>query len=151
MKLSIANTRLQRLQLLLNMAALAWMVGASRFAVMYWKGFVRLQRVLRNAIPADQELSDIVNSVASRVGVGPLRTVVATEIASPFIACTHHVQLVWPKSFASPNHELLRSLIAHEAAHVRRRDYMVARLEMIAAIIWWWNPFFLVFSKSSPL
>ncbi|NNE66040.1 MAG: M48 family metalloprotease [Pyrinomonadaceae bacterium] len=36
--------------------------------------------------------------------------------------------------------EELQMVLAHELAHVRRRDYLVRWLEWSAAIIFWWNP-----------
>ena len=33
------------------------------------------------------------------------------------------------------------SLLAHEMAHLRRRDHWVRLLELIATVLYWWNPF----------
>ena len=33
-----------------------------------------------------------------------------------------------------------RWVLAHELAHVRRRDYMVRWLEWLACVCFWWNP-----------
>src|SRR5262249_44259875 len=30
----------------------------------------------------------------------------------------------------------------HELAHLRRRDQWVSRLELLAGLIWWWNPLY---------
>jgi len=40
---------------------------------------------------------------------------------------------------ALPSH-CRRSVIAHELAHLRRRDHWVSWLQMLAECVWWWNP-----------
>src|SRR5262249_49362117 len=39
--------------------------------------------------------------------------------------------------------EGLRAVLAHELAHLRRRDHWVRWLELAAECLWWWNPVFL--------
>ena len=33
-----------------------------------------------------------------------------------------------------------RGILAHELAHLRRRDHWVRRLVLIAGLAWWWHP-----------
>src|SRR5436305_6512665 len=33
-------------------------------------------------------------------------------------------------------------IIAHELAHLARRDHWVVRLELLVEAVWWWNPLF---------
>ena len=32
--------------------------------------------------------------------------------------------------------------MVHELAHVKRLDHVVGWFELVAAIVWWWNPLF---------
>ena len=34
------------------------------------------------------------------------------------------------------------ALLLHELAHVKRRDHIVGWIELVAGIVWWWNPLF---------
>ena len=43
-----------------------------------------------------------------------------------------------------------RAVLAHELAHLRRRDHWVRRLEMVAAVFHWWNPLFWLAFKWQP-
>jgi len=36
----------------------------------------------------------------------------------------------------------LRTVIAHELAHLRRRDHWIAFVQLVAECVWWWNPLF---------
>lgn len=54
---------------------------------------------------------------------------------------------VWRSSVVMPhgladvlNDKQLASILAHEVAHVVRRDTIIALLQQIAAAIFWWNP-----------
>jgi hypothetical protein len=35
-----------------------------------------------------------------------------------------------------------RGILAHELAHLRRGDPWVGRIELVAGLIWWWNPLY---------
>ncbi len=39
-----------------------------------------------------------------------------------------------------PGSEELRAILAHELAHVRRRDHLMRWLEWLACAVFWWNP-----------
>ena len=53
------------------------------------------------------------------------------------------LRLVWPETMSSRD-EVVRSrgVIAHELAHVRRGDHYLAWIELVAGLLWWWNPLF---------
>jgi beta-lactamase regulating signal transducer with metallopeptidase domain len=38
--------------------------------------------------------------------------------------------------------ERWRGILAHELAHLRRCDHWVSRLELVAGLVWWWNPLY---------
>jgi hypothetical protein len=35
-----------------------------------------------------------------------------------------------------------RCILAHELAHLKRKDHWLSRLEVLASLVWWWNPLF---------
>lgn len=120
---------------------LLWLLGAIacvlRNVCQVWKQ----NRVIRRASPASDQLTGIVAEVARKLRLRPLRTKVLSGIASPFVWCLGRLQLIWPESMTSPEYEpSVRSIIAHELSHVRRRDHWIVWLEMSASLVWWWNP-----------
>ena len=53
----------------------------------------------------------------------------------------------WPPKLLLPAHlvktlgrDRWRAIMIHELAHIRRGDHWVSRLELVAGLIWWWNP-----------
>ena len=76
-------------------------------------------------------------------GLRPIPLLVVQSISSPFVWCLGRLKLAWPEHMLQGETvAFTRSIIAHELAHLRRRDHWVAWLELVAATIWWWNPLF---------
>jgi hypothetical protein len=62
---------------------------------------------------------------------------------SPAMWCLGRPRLLWPVAFpADATGACIDGVIVHELAHVKRRDHLVAWIELAAAIVWWWNPLF---------
>jgi len=60
---------------------------------------------------------------------------------SPAIWCVGRPRLLWPASL-SVEDACLDGLLVHELAHVQRRDHLVGWIDLVAGVIWWWNPLF---------
>ena len=105
--------------------------------------FVCFRRLLAHAEPASDAIRARAAALAGAIGlrrVPPVR-VVAASIPP----------MLWP-ALAGPvlllPRELLRellpgerdTLLAHELAHVRRRDHWVRLLELLATALFWWYP-----------
>jgi beta-lactamase regulating signal transducer with metallopeptidase domain len=122
-----------------------WLVGGLVFA---WVQGVRVRRVLRSVRAAgmpDLVLSDHVEKLTRRLRVGAVRIRVVSGITSPLIWCVNprRPQLLWPAVLPEEiSEDCRRGLIAHELAHVKRRDHWVGWLELAAGCLWWWNPVF---------
>ena len=119
-----------------------WILGAGYFVVSIVYGLRKQRRILNRATDAGQRLLMTVSEVAAQIGLRTLVPIQSSDIQSPFISCLGSVRLVWPTCLTTSDPSLHRSLIAHEAAHVRRLDHFVAWLELIAMLVWWWNPLF---------
>jgi hypothetical protein len=79
--------------------------------------------------------------VAEALGMRPVAVVVSEAIPGPFIWCWGSARLVWPAALVDEaSISRLRGVIAHELAHVRRRDHWFAWLEMAVGIVWWFHP-----------
>jgi hypothetical protein len=122
---------------------------------------VKSHQKVRLARTAPDWLTVRVRRLAAKLSVSAPKTAVVAGIASPLVWCLGRARLLWPESLATDWHldsQLARptkdgngagnwadrwdGVIAHELAHLRRRDHWVAWLELVATCLWWWNPLF---------
>lgn len=105
--------------------------------------FARFRRLASEAEPAPPELAARAEEIGASLGVRRAPTLLLLPARFP--------PLLWP---ASPRPKLLLprdllpeldaeerdALLAHELAHVRRRDHWVRFLEVGATALFWWYP-----------
>ncbi|MDR3618916.1 MAG: M56 family metallopeptidase [Paludisphaera borealis] len=120
-----------------------WLGGAIAVGLFQMVRIHHFQRRLRQAVPAPTWLADEAESIAARLGVKVPELLAVAELGSPMIWCLGRPKLLVParllKSIAA---DQWRGVLAHELAHLRRRDHWVRRLELAAELVWWWNPLY---------
>jgi beta-lactamase regulating signal transducer with metallopeptidase domain len=120
-----------------------WAVGAATIGAWQMARVVRFRRRLESSPPAPEWLTGQVEWLAEAFGVRPPRTRLVPGIASPMLWCLGRPQLLIPTSLVDElPPERWRCVLAHELAHLRRGDPWVSRLELVAGLIWWWNPLY---------
>lgn len=120
-----------------------WVIGAAYVGWRQVRETVRFARFARNARPAPDHLVAEVAGVAHRLGVRVPAVRVLAGLTSPVMWCLGRPVLLWPAGLECRlKGEGRRAVIAHELAHLRRRDHWVRRLEMVAAVLHWWDPLF---------
>ena len=126
-----------------------WVAGAISIGWRQIRETVRFARFARQGRPAADGLMTEVAVVANRLGVRVPAVRVMTGLTSPVMWCLWRPTLLWPAGLECRlKGEGRRAVLAHELAHLRRRDHWVRRLEMIAAILHWWNPLFWLARKN---
>lgn len=141
-RIEVGTQSIGRLRLV-RLAALAWITGAIALAIRNLRHIRQLLRLLSQSAGASLELQALVTHVAKKLGIRPLPIRVVPGIVTPFVWCLGSLKLIWPEGIAGE--ESMRSkpiIIAHELSHVRRRDHWIAWIELVAGLIWWWNPLF---------
>jgi len=120
-----------------------WVFGAGCMILLQAVRLRRFRHLLRNAEEAPRSLTALVAEIAAQLGVAPPQAVLTSAACSPMIFAFGRPRLIWPNSLAEPlTGDARRAVIAHELAHLRRRDHWVAWLELAASCGWWWNPLF---------
>lgn len=128
--------------------------GPRRIAVAVWIGGMvavlalalvrsrRLRRLLGEPASADGRVADRVAAVAGRLGVRPPRTVLVGGRVPPMLwAVPGRPTLLLPDRLVSGlDPHRLDALLAHELAHLVRRDHWVRWLELTVTVVCWWNP-----------
>jgi len=129
----------------LPVIGIVWLAGAFLFALLEAVRTTRMLRRLQTALPPDATLLKHVGEMARRMGVAPLRVCVLPGLGSPAILSLVRPVLLWPAELPVADRAGttgVRGLIAHELAHIRRRDHWIGWLELAAGVLWWWNPLF---------
>ena len=123
---------------------LLWLVGSA--CVLAWSlvRIYRFNRLLGMATEeAPRELQRTATEIGHSLGLRRIPIIYTTSAhLSPMVWWVGGaVRVVLP---AALPHEMepgqLRLILAHELAHVRRRDHLVRWLEWLACVGFWWNP-----------
>ena len=92
---------------------------------------------------APAELQTEAEDLARRLSLNTVPTICTTSARlSPMVWWTGgKVRLIFPTAILDQMETQQWSwILAHELAHVRRRDYLVRWLEWLACVVFWWNP-----------
>ena len=121
-----------------------WLLGTA--SVIGWT-LVRTLRFQRSLLRASEAAPPAVQRTAARIardlGIGSAPTVYTADAhLSPMVWWTGgKARVLLPSPLLADLKEAeLRCILAHELAHVRRRDHVVRWLEWLACAAFWWNP-----------
>lgn len=121
----------------------AWLAGAAAMAGYQLVRWRRFQRLLDATRFAPDWLDDEVRGIAAELGIAAPQVVVMDVRCTPLVWVLGPARLLWPAAMLSGfSRDSRRTIIAHELAHLARRDHWVARLEALATPFWWWHPLF---------
>lgn len=136
------------------MQSLSWR-DAERYAVWAWLTSVavtatyqlyrwrRFQQLLDATSFAPDWLDEEVQGIAAELGITAPQVLVMEQRCTPLVWVLGPARLLWPEAMLTGfSRESRRTIIAHELAHLARRDHWVARLEAVATVFWWWHPLF---------
>lgn len=124
--------------------AMAWLVVSAVLLGWTLVRALRFRRWLaRSSRPAPAELRREVAEIGHRLGLVHLPEARTTSAhVSPMVYWAGgRVRLVVPSFLlGSLQRQELRAVLAHELAHVLRRDHLVRWIEWLACSAFWWNP-----------
>jgi beta-lactamase regulating signal transducer with metallopeptidase domain len=123
---------------------LVWMLGSLVVAAWSLTRLVQFHRLLRrSSTPAPGSVRHLARDLAARMSLREAPAIDSSAASiSPFVwwvggrprvVIPEHVLVQFPR-------EELRMILAHELAHVRRRDHWVRWLEWFTCVASWWNP-----------
>ncbi len=106
----------------LRWLAVLWVVGALLMSIRGMLQWLRLRNAFADAVPLDNEnLIYDAATIADRANIAPPALFVMDELPSP--VALNGGRIVLPEwSVASLDNTYLRAMIAHETAHIARRD-----------------------------
>ncbi len=110
------------LQVWMFIAALVWILGAEAMLVYAMVSYWRLYRKVRAAVPA-----------------GP-GVWVCDEVETPFILGVVHPKIYLPSYMNGGNENEMVHVLAHERAHLKRRDHWWKPFGYLLLAVYWFNP-----------
>ena len=125
------------------LAVLLWFLGSAGFFGWTVVRTVRFQRTLTRAARPAPQLQRLAAEIGDMLGLSRVPPVYTTGARlRPMVWWAGgHVRILIPSIFLDQLDETeLRAVLAHELAHVRRRDYLVRIVEWLACSAYWWNP-----------
>ena len=121
----------------------AWLAGSAAVVGSRLARVARFRRSLAGARPAPGWLAGEARAVGERLGVRPPPILIVPGGRTPLLWCLGRPRLIVPSALVDRlAADRWPGILAHELAHLGRRDHWVARLELLAEAIWWWNPLF---------
>lgn len=121
-----------------------WIVGTLSIVCISLHRVFHFQRLLKRSTKrAPDNMFRVAAQMAQQLGRQPLPNIVTTSAnISPLVWWVGgKVQIVLPQSIINElSADQWRWVLAHELAHVKRRDYLVRWLEWLACATYWWNP-----------
>jgi probable HAF family extracellular repeat protein len=123
--------------------ALLWLGGSVAALFSSSARLVRARLLLRAAQPAPDEMQQRVRMLARRYGLPHCPDLVLLPgVLSPALwaAGGRHVLLMPCGLWDRLDDDGRDALLAHELAHLRRRDHWVRLLELVVVSVYWWFP-----------
>jgi beta-lactamase regulating signal transducer with metallopeptidase domain len=121
----------------------AWLIGSSLWFALAAARIMRFRRLLKLARPAAPALEAEVRALACRMQLSQVPEVrVVRRRVSPLVwALGGRATLLLPSDLLRRlTLEERNTLLAHELAHLKRRDHLVRLLELAALGLFWWHP-----------
>jgi beta-lactamase regulating signal transducer with metallopeptidase domain len=126
---------------LLSWGFTCWVGGSLVLCLIQALRIVRFHRRVRYAEPAPSWLVDETSKLAAQLRVQVPELLSLPNLGTPMLWCLGRPTLILPDHLIKTLEATQwRGILAHELAHLRRGDHWVSRLELIAGLIWWWNP-----------
>src|SRR5262245_46340696 len=127
-------------------ATVVWPVGAFGVLLVWGVPWWRIARMARAARPMSsgpvfETLRRLEGAPRGRGGAPRLRVVLSKQAIEPGVFGIARPVLMWPAGIGNRlSDEQIEAILAHEVAHVRRRDNLAALMHMLVEAIFWFHP-----------
>ena len=94
-----------------------------------------------NSVGAPEHLVTAVRRIAGGFGLRTPRLAVSDQITTPAVCCLGTPRLIWPATMTARSVVAdCDGVVAHELAHLARRDHYFLYAELVVTVCCWWNP-----------
>lgn len=126
-----------------GLLGLFWALGSLLVVTLWVIRISRFQFALSASDPAPDRIERLIERVADRLGIRPPHARILPISHGPLVWSLGRPVLVIPQAMLSNEDDRFwRCILAHELAHIRRRDHWFVWLELVGLVVWWWNPLY---------
>ncbi|HXE54779.1 MAG TPA: M56 family metallopeptidase [Tepidisphaeraceae bacterium] len=121
----------------------AWGLGCAIYTMAIVLAAARLRWLIRRSSPAAESVQSQVNHLARRMGLRkpPMVAFVRGTISPMLCAIVGFPRILLPLNlWEKLSEEQRETVLAHELAHLRRRDHWMTVLELVVSVLYWWHP-----------
>jgi beta-lactamase regulating signal transducer with metallopeptidase domain len=122
----------------------AWVTGSLSLLLLRFKQFLCMFEVVNHAEAASSTVQALGRDVAQRLDVPRMPQIrVVHRAISPSVCALGRSTIVLPvKLVKECETDVIRTVLAHELAHLKRRDHWVCWIELVSSLVYWWHPVF---------
>ncbi len=127
----------------LTIVAWCWGLGVALLALAHAFRIVRFLRLLRAAQPPAPFVLKMAEGIAERLGLRRIPEIAMLPVRlSPMVwSLGGRPRVLLPAElFDRLDADARQGILAHELAHVRRRDHWIRLLELAMTTLFWWHP-----------
>jgi len=130
------------LELVAVALAIVWLAGIGVFTARSAIKLQNLRRMRRTEIELPARLQDQVVRLSQSLEIRQkVRVAVVREQVRPAVFGFFRPTILLPATLVeTASREIMEPILAHELIHVRRGDTLVATLQLVAQILWWFHP-----------
>lgn len=101
----------------------------------------RLQKTAGRSLDTDRRFTQLVSDAANRAQIDhPVNVLISPGVSAPMVTGLFRPVILLPEGAVDWPTACLRSVLLHEMAHIKRRDYLTSALVGLSAIWQWFNP-----------
>jgi len=101
----------------------------------------RLQKTAGRSLDTDRRFTQLVSDAANRAQINhPVNVLISPGVSAPMVTGLFRPVILLPEGAVDWPTACLRSVLLHEMAHIKRRDYLTSALVGLSAIWQWFNP-----------
>jgi beta-lactamase regulating signal transducer with metallopeptidase domain len=127
----------------LPLIAVSWAAGVLLFSCWNLGGWIAAQRLRAIRVqPADHSLASLTQTLAGRLGLRrPVRVLISLVAQTPMVIGWLRPVLLIPAALLTGlTSKQIEGILAHELAHIRRHDYAINLLQVLAETLLFYHP-----------
>jgi bla regulator protein blaR1 len=123
---------------------LIWALGIAAVLLAWFVRWRQVSKMLQRSVPADERREvEILRRIENNTKVRTqTRFLISSDLMEPGVFGIFRPVLLWPAQLSDRLEDAhLEAILAHEVAHVQRRDNLTALIHMVVEAIFWFHPF----------